>query len=194
MIINRLKKISNSPYFLWALLAIPCAVATTGFLSGKLFYGEYMHATGEFSARLLILTMAITPLRLMWPGKPWTAWLLKRRRYFGVAAFAYAIPHLVAYLIKIGTAARIFEEAVEPGMWTGWLALLLFLPLAVTSNSASVHRLGRRWKSLHKLVYFAALFTFLHWVLVAFDLISRSHSCRGPGYTRDLTFMEIWRC
>ena len=52
---------------------------------------------------------------------------------------------------------------------TGWLALLLFVPLAITSNKVAVRRLGKKWGLLHKLVYVAALFTFLHWLLVAYD-------------------------
>lgn len=54
-------------------------------------------------------------------------------------------------------------------MLTGWIAMFIFVALAVTSNNASVRALGKRWKSLHKLVYVAAILTFLHWILTAFD-------------------------
>ncbi|MDJ0656074.1 MAG: ferric reductase-like transmembrane domain-containing protein [Xanthomonadales bacterium] len=160
---------ANSKFLLWLILAAPMALWCFQYLSGRIFYGEFLHITGQFSAQLLILTMALTALRLAWPRERWTSWLLQRRRYFGVATFAYAVPHLVAYLVKVSSLDRVLSDAAEAGMWTGWLAMLLFLPLAITSNNSSVRRLGKRWKRLHRLVYPAAVLTFLHWVLVAFD-------------------------
>ena len=162
-------RLLNSPYWLWILLALPLCVMTWRYVTGGIFYGEYLHATGEFSARLLILTMAVTPLRLIWPKQAWPNWLLRQRRYFGVAAFAYAVPHLVAYLVKLASVARILEDGTEAGIWTGWLALLLFVPLAATSNNWGVRVLKGNWKRLHRLVYSAAILTFVHWLLVAFD-------------------------
>ena len=162
----------NSRYILWSALAVPWILMTVRYMTGDLYYGEFIHATGEFSARLLIITLAVTPLRLMFPNFRWTTWLLQSRRYLGVAAFAYAVPHLVAYLWKLASITKILEEGAEPGMWTGWLAMIIFLALAITSNNVSTRRLGRRWKSLHRLVYLAALLTFVHWILVAFDPVS----------------------
>jgi sulfoxide reductase heme-binding subunit YedZ len=169
IIINWLKKISNSTPFLWLLLSLPLAIILVQYLTESIFYGEFVHATGVYSARLLIITMAITPLRLAWPGSHWSKWLIQRRRYFGVAMFAYAVPHLLAYVVKIGAYAGVLDEAADAGMWTGWLAFLLFIPLALTSNNISVRKLGRKWKKLHRLVYFAAALTFIHWLLVAFN-------------------------
>ena len=154
---------------LWLLLAAPWLIMTARYLTGDLYYGEFIHATGEFSARLLILTLAATPLRIMFARSRWTLWLLRNRRYFGVAAFAYALPHLVAYLWKLASVAKIIEEGMQPGMWTGWIALIIFLALAVTSNNFSTRKLGPRWKTLHRLVYLAAILTFVHWLLVAFN-------------------------
>ena len=169
MSMSQLTRALNSPYVLWAILALPGVLMTERFVRGVMFYGEFMHATGELSARLIIVTLALTPLRLLWPRQRWTSWMLRRRRYFGLAAFGYALPHLIADLVKLATLTNILPDSLEPGIWTGWLALLLFVPLAITSNNSSVRKLGSRWKSLHRLVYFAALFTFAHWVLVAFD-------------------------
>jgi sulfoxide reductase heme-binding subunit YedZ len=162
----------NTRFILWSVLAAPWILMTVRYMTGGLYYGEFVHATGEFSARLLIVTLAVTPLRLMFPKTRWTAWLLQSRRYFGVAAFAYAVPHLVAYLWKLASITKVLEEGAEPGMWTGWLAMIIFLVLAITSNNLSTRKLGRRWKSLHRLVYLAAFLTFAHWVLVAFDPMS----------------------
>lgn len=162
-------KFLASRYLVWAVLFVPLLVFCWQYVTERLYYGEFIHITGDWSARLLILTLSVTPLRKLLPKQRWTAWLLRQRRYFGVAVFAYAVPHLVAYLARLADAARILSEGVEPGMLTGWIAMLIFAALAVTSNNAAVRRLGKRWKTLHRLVYAGAVLTFLHWVLLAFD-------------------------
>jgi len=169
---NKLAHKLNTIYILWALLAAPWVVMTIRYMTGGLYYGEFIHATGDFSARLLIFTLAVTPLRLMFPRSSWTIWLLKNRRYFGVAAFAYAAPHVLAYVWKLASVSRIIEEGAEPGMWTGWIAFIIFLALAITSNNYATRKLGRRWKILHRFVYLAAILTFVHWVLLAFNPVS----------------------
>jgi sulfoxide reductase heme-binding subunit YedZ len=63
----------------------------------------------------------------------------------------------------------IIGELSTPYIVMGWLALALFIPLAVTSNDIAVRALKRSWKRLHRLVYPAAILTFLHWLLSAFD-------------------------
>ena len=153
---------------LWVLLALPGAYMTYRYVQGTTFYGEYLHATGELSARVLILTLAVTPLRLMFPNAAWARWLARRRRYLGVAAFGYALLHAAAYLQRQSFAV-IVEDAGELALATGWVALLVMLALAATSNDISVRQLGRRWKWLHRTVYLAAVLTFAHWILTAFD-------------------------
>ena len=177
----------NTRYVLWLVLAAPWMYVSVRYVTGGLYYGEFIHATGEFSARLLIVTLAATPLRLLFPRFRWPTWLLQNRRYFGVAAFAYAVPHLIAYLWKLASVAKVVEQGAEPGMWTGWIALLILLALAITSNNYSTRKLGRRWKTLHRLVYLAAILTFVHWVLVAFDPLS------GMLHAGVLVAMEAFR-
>jgi sulfoxide reductase heme-binding subunit YedZ len=162
-------KFPSSRVLVWAVLFVPLLVLCWQYVTGALFYGEFIHITGDWSARLLILTLLVTPLRGLVPRQHWTAWLVRQRRYLGVATFAYAVPHLVAYLVKLADMVRILSEGIEPGMLTGWVAMLIFLALAITSNNISVRKLGKRWKSLHRLVYAAAILTFLHWILLAFD-------------------------
>ena len=164
-----LRRLIDSPWFLWLLLALPAAVTIVRYASGATFYGEVVHSTGQLSAQLLILTMAVTPAQLMFPGRRWIRWLLQRRRYLGVASFGYAALHTVVYLIRTGAFGDILADAAEPGLLTGWIALAIFVPLAITSNDASVRRLRRLWKRLHRWVYAAAILTFAHWVLTAFD-------------------------
>ena len=164
-----LRRLIDSPWFLWLLLALPGGGTIIRYATGATFYGEVVHSTGQLSAQLLIVTMAVTPLQLMFPGRGWVRWLLLRRRYFGVAAFGYAALHTAVYLIRTGVFGDILADAAEPGLLTGWIALAIFVPLAVTSNDASVRRLRRLWKRLHRWVYAAAILTFAHWVLTAFD-------------------------
>ncbi len=159
----------NSRYLLWAALALPVAVQTYRYSAEGIYYGEYLHWTGLWATYLLMLTLAITPLRLVVGAADWMRWLGKHRRDFGVASFAYASAHTVAYLARKADVSLIVDEALSAGMATGWIAFLMFLPLALTSNDYAVRKLKKRWKTLHRLVYVAALLTFAHWVLTAFD-------------------------
>jgi len=159
----------GSRYVVWAVLYVPLGLLCWQYQTGVLFYGEFIHITGDWAARLLILTLLVTPLRQLFPQQRWATWLIRQRRYFGVAAFAYSVPHLVAYLVKLNDLGRILSEGIEPGMLTGWIAMLIFAALAITSNNSSVRKLGKRWKVLHRFVYAAAVLTFLHWILLAFD-------------------------
>ena len=164
-----LRRLIDSPCLLWLLLALPGAVIIVRYATGATFYGEVVLATGQLSAQLLIATLAVTPLALMFPGRPWVRWLLRRRRHLGVAAFGYAALHTVVYLLRKGAFGLILAEGAEPGLLTGWIALAIFVPLAITSNDASVRRLRQLWKRLHRWVYAAALLTFAHWVITAYD-------------------------
>ena len=168
---SAVKTLLNSRYFLWAVLTLPCAWLLNALRADDLFYGEIIHASGELAARLLLLSLAITPLRLFFSESGWPNWLLHRRRYFGVAAAAYAGLHTLVYLDRKIGSGLLLQEAAEFSMWTGWLAMAIFVPLAITSNDASVRRLRRTWKKLHRWVYLAALLTFTHWIFVAFDIV-----------------------
>jgi sulfoxide reductase heme-binding subunit YedZ len=159
----------NASWFVWLLLALPGVVLTYRYARGVTFYGEYLHATGELGVRLLMVAMAVTPLKLLLPSAGWVRWLALRRRYLGVAAFGYSLVHAVAYLERQATFAAIAEDAVELALMTGWIALLVMLVLAATSNDTAVRGLRQRWKWLHRTVYLAAVLTFVHWILSAFD-------------------------
>lgn len=182
-----MKRILDSKPALWALLAVPAAIILYRYGVDAMSYGEVVHATGEWSARLLIATLAVTPMRLAFPKARWPAWLVRSRRALGVATFAYALLHTLVYLVRKSDLARIVEEGLEPGLLTGWIALLVFLVLAATSNDASVRWLGRAWKRLHRLVYVGAALTFAHWLLVAFDMT------RGLIYLAILVALEVFR-
>lgn len=164
-------RLRDTHWPLWIVLALPGLYWTYGYWQGTNFYGEYLHATGTLATQLLIATMAVTPVRRMFPNAALAQWLLPQRRYLGVATFAYTMLHAGAYVVR-QPFDRIVEEGLEIAMWTGWLALAIMAVLAVTSNDRSERVLKRRWKTLHRTVYIVAVLTFAHWILSAFDPVS----------------------
>ena len=148
---------------------------------------EIEHRLGLWALRLLMATLAITPLRQL-TGQ---AVLVRFRRMLGLYAFFYACLHLSAYLVLDlrGYWTLIFEEiAKRPYITVGFSAWLLLLPLAVTSTKGWIKRLGRNWARLHKLVYAAGVLAVLHfWWLVKSDI-------REPAlYAGILALLLGWR-
>jgi len=160
-----LKALLNSPLFFWAVLALPSVAMINGALSGR-DLESLLHPTGEFSARFMIIAMMLTPLRMLFPRAKLILWLMQRRRYLGVAAFGYAALHTFYYVIDLGTLSAVLTDFVRFGIWTGWVAFVIFVPLVLTSNRFSVQALGARWSVLQRLVYVAAIATLLHWIFI----------------------------
>ncbi len=158
-----------SRYFLWLLLGLPFVAIVVGYLGGRLYYGEVVHLSGELSVRLMMLAMAATPLMLMFPGRAIPRWLVRNRRYLGVASFAYAALHTLIYVGRTASLPEIVTDALSPEYSSGWFGMIVLTVLAATSNDRSVQRLKNAWKRLHRFVYAAAALSFIHWVLVAFD-------------------------
>ncbi|HOB03295.1 MAG TPA: protein-methionine-sulfoxide reductase heme-binding subunit MsrQ [Casimicrobium huifangae] len=131
---------------------------------------EIEHRLGLWALRLLMITLAITPLRQL---TGWTV-LVRFRRMLGLYAFAYASLHFAAYLgLDLrGYWTQIFEDiAKRPYITVGFLAWLLLVPLAITSTTGWIKRLGRNWARLHRLVYAVAVLAVLHfWWLVKSDI------------------------
>ncbi|MCC6479623.1 sulfite oxidase heme-binding subunit YedZ [Sphingorhabdus sp.] len=157
--------LNKKPPF-WALLALPAILLVTRWWQGRIDSMDMLHPTGEWAARLMIVAIALSPLLSILGPRAWLNWLVVRRRAIGVAAFAYALLHLIFYLIDMGNLDDILAEWLAPGIWTGWAAFALMLPLAVTSNDASMRRLKAGWKRVQRLVYPAAMLTLLHWIWV----------------------------
>ena len=116
---------------------------------------------GLWTIRLIFIALAITPLRatLQWPR------LILVRRMIGVAAFAYAITHLTLYTAdqKFDLAKVAGEIALRIYLTIGFTAVIGLSALAATSTDGMIRRLGRRWQSLHRLVYVIALFAVIHY-------------------------------
>lgn len=154
-----------SPYWLWALMAIPALPMVLGTFTSddaRIFH-KLVHPSGEFAARFLIITLMITPLSMLFKGRAWTNWLRKNRRYFGVAAFFYALLHTVYYMIDKSGLDPILSDLPKTYIWTGWIAFAIFVPLALTSTDNAVRQMGTAWKALQRWTYVAAIFTLVHW-------------------------------
>ena len=151
---------------LWALLSLPAAQIAYRWFAEDLWPDELVAPAGEWSARFLIVALMLTPLAMLLPRSRLVGWLIRRRRAFGVAGFGYAAFHLFFYALEMETLADVWDEVELPGIWTGWLALLLMVPLALTSNDASMRALRVGWKRLQRLAYPVALLTLIHWILV----------------------------
>ena len=166
-----LRIILNNRYVFWALLAIPAAFMLFGYQNGAITAIDLLHPTGEWSARLMIVAMMLSPLVAIFGPGPWLDWLVRRRRALGVAAFLYAALHLIFYIIDMGNLSQILAEFWALGIWTGWTAMLFFVPLAVTSNDASMRALKAGWKRLQRLVYPTAMLVLVHWIFIDNDIV-----------------------
>lgn len=131
---------------------------------------EITHFTGDWTLRILLLTLAITPLRRL---SGWNV-LARFRRLVGLYAFFYACLHFSCYLVLdlAGYWAQIAEDIVKrPYITVGFTAWLGLLVLALTSPKFMVRKLGRRWAALHKIVYAIGVLGVLHYLwLVKADL------------------------
>ena len=117
---------------------------------------------GQWGLRLLVITLAVTPLR-DWLGMPW---LVQLRRMLGLYAFFYVLMHFLTWLFLdqgLYWSGIVEDIGKRPFITIGFAALLLLVPLAVTSTNKMMRRLGKRWKSLHRLIYLISLLAVWHY-------------------------------
>ncbi|PYT07369.1 MAG: sulfoxide reductase heme-binding subunit YedZ [Acidobacteria bacterium] len=121
------------------------------------------HATGDWTLRFLVITLAVTPLRklLRWPE------LVRFRRMLGLFAFFYGCLHVLTYvwLDKFFAWGEMVKDvAKRPFITAGFTAFVLLVPLAVTSTAGWIRRLGgKRWQALHRLIYVIAIAGVVHY-------------------------------
>ncbi len=135
------------------------------------FPGEFLHPSGEFSARLIIFALVLTPLSQLLPRSRIVRWLLRHRRAIGVAAFGYALLHLFFYVLDMETVENMVAEIGAPAIWTGWLAFFFLFVPALVSNDRAMRALKGTWKRLQRLAYPAAVLTLIHWALIHDGLV-----------------------
>jgi sulfoxide reductase heme-binding subunit YedZ len=156
--------VASSKPLVWIACLLPLAVLawrTWTQTLGPDPVAQLEHSTGDWALRLLLATLAVSPLKRLTGWAP----LLRYRRLLGLFAFFYACVHLAVYLvIDLGGFWRqILGEIVKkPYITVGFLAWLLLIPLAATSTRGAMRRLGRRWGRLHKLVYPVGVLAVLH--------------------------------
>ncbi len=146
------------------------------------------HATGDWTIRLLVITLAITPVRKVFG---WSQ-LVRLRRMLGLFAFFYGCLHLMTYVYLdkfFDLSAMLKDVAKRPFITAGFTAFVLLIPLALTSTAGWIRRLGgRRWQALHRLIYISAAAAAVHYYwLVKSDI-------RLPFfYASMVALLLLWR-
>jgi sulfoxide reductase heme-binding subunit YedZ len=141
---------------------------------------------GLWAVRFLLLTLAVTPLR--WVGLN----LIRFRRQIGLVAFAYVVLHFASWL-TIDMGLRWNQIAVDlVKRWyivIGMSAFLPLIPLAITSNNASIRRMGAQgWARLHRLVYPAVILAVVH-----FSMVGKVYTVEVLTYAAILAGLLVWR-
>ena len=122
--------------------------------------------TGTIAIRMLLVSLSLTPLRWLLRR----SWPVKLRRMLGLFAFFYAFLHVCIYLVldqQLELGLIWSDLAERPYIVAGTVAILVLIPLALTSTKAMVRRLGRRWSALHRGVYIAGAAAVIHYVWLA---------------------------
>ncbi|HEX7337489.1 MAG TPA: protein-methionine-sulfoxide reductase heme-binding subunit MsrQ [Gemmatimonadales bacterium] len=151
---------------LYLAATLPLAWLLFALLTGRVMGDQVkfmQHVTGDTVLTCLMLTLAITPLRRL------TGWneIIRIRRLIGLTAFWYACLHLTTYLVfdqSLSLMEIAKDIAKHPWVLVGFAGFLCLVPLAITSTTGWVRRLGgKRWQRLHRLVYVAATAGVLHY-------------------------------
>lgn len=155
-------------WVIYALGMVPAALLVAGIFTGGLGVDPVKtleHETGELALKFFIASMCVTPLARFGGIR-----LLKFRRALGLITFIYVTLHLIVW---VGLDMTLLWEQMWRDIWkrpyitVGMVGFLLILPLAVTSNNASIKRFGAAgWQKLHRLAYPAILLGAIHYVMV----------------------------
>lgn len=162
----------------WTIYIVGAAYAVWEFWRALNQIGPYLvepinvleRAYGEVALILMVVGLTVTPLR-KWTGVN----LIKFRRAIGVTAFFYVLAHFLVFaILDVQSVSRVWTEIVKrPYVTVGMASFLMLIPLAVTSNSLSVRKLGAAtWRKMHKLTYPAAILGAIHslWLVKGFQL------------------------
>ena len=157
------------PAAIWALYVIGLSpgvwyfyLAATGGL-GFNPVKEFEHLLGTWALRFLCIGLVVTPLRDLFNVN-----LIAYRRALGLISFYYVLAHFAVYIILdrgLVFSSILSDILKRPYIMFGMAALVMLIPLALTSNRWSIRRLGSRWNTLHKLSYFILIAGVLHFVL-----------------------------
>jgi sulfoxide reductase heme-binding subunit YedZ len=176
--------------FVFLACLVPVALLAIGALRGQLGANpieKITHQTGDWTLILLLVTLAITPLRRITGLNE----LIAFRRMLGLFAFFYVTLHFFTYiwLDKFFDWHEIVKDVYKrPFITAGFTGFVLLMPLAITSTKGWIRRLGKRWQLLHRLIYASAIAGVVHYIwLVKKDV-------RKPLiYAVMLTILLLWR-
>ena len=173
----RLRAIREPRWFPAALIVAPCIPAlfaigalASDILGGTRYFGsnpikEGEHFLGEWTLRFLIFTLAITPLRQL---LGWN-WLAKHRRTMGLFAFGYVMLHWLTYAlldVQLDWAELTKDLLKRPYIYIGMAALVLMIPLTITSTKNMIRRVGgKKWNRLHQLIYLIGVLGCIHYFM-----------------------------
>ncbi len=171
----RLKRfLAKAPIFLMCL--VPVVWLAWAAVQGRLGANPISvitKETGTWALRFVVLTLAVTPLRRL---AGWNV-LVRYRRILGLFAFFYGTLHFVTYiwLDQFFDTASIVKDVIKrPFITVGFTAFVLMVPLALTSTTGWIRRLGgKRWQTLHRLVYATAVLGVVHYWWLVKAAISR---------------------
>jgi sulfoxide reductase heme-binding subunit YedZ len=169
------RQIAATKAFVFLLCLLPAVLLAAGWFGDTLGANPIealQRGTGEWTLRMLLITLAVTPLRRL----TGLHWLLRLRRMLGLFAFAWACAHLANWLwLDLWFDWTLIAEDIleRPYVTVGFAAFVLMVPLAATSNAFAIRRLGgRRWQALHRSVYAIAILGVVHfWWLVKADVL-----------------------
>ena len=170
--INTIRRVYKPIVFVLCLVPLLHLVAGAfGLVSlGADPVARVLHELGEWGLRFLVITLAVTPVRLIL-GQPW---LGQFRRMLGLYGFTYVLLHFLTWLILdqgMYWPGILEDIGKRPFITIGFAALLLMTPLAVTSTNKMMRRLGKRWQKLHRLIYVIVPLGVWHfWWLVKKDI------------------------
>ncbi len=153
----------DARWLLWLALAVPSLWLLWRAGQPDADPDALANLSGQVAGVLLVAAIGLTGVARVHPA---LARLVRVRRAFGLAAFGTSAVHLLLYLRAMGALKPVLAELDAPGIWTGWAALLLLVPLALTSTDAAMRRLGRGWKRLQRLAWPAVGLALAHTYIV----------------------------
>lgn len=189
-------------FLFWVLVVLPAVGISMALFSDLVLGTRYLgtdpvktgeHSFGIWTLRFLLATLAVTPVRRI---THWN-WLAPFRKKLGLTAFVYAVLHLLTWAlldVQVGISEYVGWNEIandilkRPYITIGMLALLMMVPLAITSTRGMIVRLGKRWRVLHRLIYVVSILGVVHfWMAVKLDI-------REPGvYALILIVLLGWR-
>ena len=168
-----MKVISILKPLVFAAALLPAAALLYGFYTSNLTAdpGAYItDQTGTWTLAFLVISLTITPIRRLTGWNP----IIRLRRMLGLFAFFYGVLHMLTWVVFINVfdpAAMIADVAMRPYITVGMATFVILFLLAITSNAWATRKLGRKWQTLHRLAYAAAIGGVVHfWWLVKQDV------------------------